>query len=120
MASLALIEAEVNSLPPPLRVGLMNAFREALKSRFGRGTPGASAENFFGGFFQAVTPSTPGDEFSVPHTFGTAPYLAIGVLPLSAGGWSTVPLTTTKAADAKRAYFSSSVANATILLYMEG
>lgn len=120
MASLALIEAEVNSMPATLRVPLMNAFREALKMRFGRGTPGARAENFSAGYFQAVTPSTPGEEFSVPHSFGTAPYLAKIVIPLSASGWSDVPLTTTRAADAKRAYFSSSVADATILLYMEG
>ena len=77
-------------------------------------------ENFGGGFMQATTPATPGTEFSIAHNFGRAPYLAIPVLPLDMVGAQLVPLTVSRAADDKRIYLSSTVANAPIVIAVEG
>lgn len=118
MASIGKIESIINGVPAALRVPLLDAFREVLKMRFGRAGNNVPAENFTGGYYETTTPSTPGEEFSIAHGFGKAPYLAQSVLQLGAG-WQQVPLTATKAPDSKRVYLSSTVADAPVTIYLE-
>ncbi len=120
MASLSGVEAELNRLPGDIRQPLRNAFTETLKRlRFGRGS-GQASENFAAGFLTGTTPSTPGDEFSLTHNFGVAPYLLIPVLPLDVVGSRLVPLTVSQAPDARRVYLTSTIAGAPITVYVEG
>ena len=67
----------------------------------------------------AVTPSTPDEEFSILHGIGTIPYNLIPCLPLDAVNARLVDLTVTRAADIKRVYLSSSVADAPITVFVE-
>ncbi len=67
----------------------------------------------------ATTPSTPFEEFSIPHGIGTTPYNLIPCLPLDGVGGRMVDLSVTRAADVQRVYLSSSVADAPITVFVE-
>lgn len=121
------MESEIKSLPSELRPVFQRIFTAILKDlRFGH--PDADLmrtlrnplENFGGGFLQATTPTTPNDAFSIPHSFGRAPYLLWPVLPLDTVNAAIVPLTVTRAADEKRIYLASSVAGANVIVAVEG
>jgi hypothetical protein len=121
MANLVAIEAALGGLPSAQKVALMNAFREIIKGmRFGRPVDGHPAENFAGGFYAAVTPSVAGEEFSIAHDFGIAPYLVVPVLDVRTVGLRTVPLAVSRVADARRVYLTSTVADAPVILFVEG
>jgi hypothetical protein len=121
MANLATIETALGTFPSAQRIALVNAFRDVVKSlRLGRPVTGTPAENFAAGFYAATTPAVPGDEFSIAHEFGGPPYLAINVLDLRTAGFKTVPLEVSRVADARRIYLKSTVANAPVVLYVEG
>jgi hypothetical protein len=123
MADLGFVSQELNALPANLRPVFLRIFQAVLKDlRMGHPTgeqPNPST-NFGAGFFDATTPSGADDEFTIAHTFGRTPYLAIPVLPLDAVGSKIVPLTVTRAADDKRIYLSSSETSAPITLFIEG
>jgi hypothetical protein len=123
MASASAIEKKLGALPVESRKIMIDVFRDFLKDiRYGHPT-GDTADpmvNMAGGFFHGTTPSTPGDEFTIPHGFGRVPYLAIPVLRLDAVGSSIVSLTVSRAADEKRIYLTSTVADTPISLAIEG
>ena len=123
MADLGRIEAELNGLPTELRPIFFRIFQGFVKDlRFGHPTFSTSdpCTNFGAGFFHTRTPTVANTVFSIPHGFGTAPYLALPVLPLDTVGASLVPLVVTQAADHRRIYLSSSEADAPCSLYVEG
>lgn len=123
MAALGAIESEIKSLPVEMRATMLRIFRSFLKDiRFGHPTGDVPDPlvNMAGGFFHGTTPSTPGVEFSIAHGFGRVPYLAVPILRLDAVGSSIVPLTVSRAADDKRLYFTSTIADAPISLSVEG
>jgi hypothetical protein len=123
VADLGYIESEIKSLPVELRATMLRIFRAFLKDiRFGHATGDVPDPlvNMAGGFFHATTPAVPGTEFTIAHGFGRVPYLAVPVLRLDAVGSSVVPLTVARAADEKRMYFTSTIADAPISLSIEG
>lgn len=123
MADLSFVETELKTLPEALRPTFLRVFRAFLKDiRFGHPTGDASDPmvNMAGGFFHGTTPHTPGDEFSIAHTFGRTPYLALPALRLDAVGSSLVSLTVSRAADDKRVYFTSTEADTPVTLVVEG
>jgi hypothetical protein len=123
MADLGFIESETKSLPQQMQATFFRIWRALVPDlRFGHPT-GDSRDpctNFGGAFLHGTTPSVAGTEFSLPHAFGRVPYLAMPVLRLDAVGSSAVPLTVSRAADAKRVYFTSTIASAPVSVYVEG
>ena len=100
---------------------LNTIFKYILKDiRFGRSESGEASTNLGGGFFTATTPSVANTEFTVPHSFGRAPYLLVPVVPLDAVNSQIVPLKITRAADASRIYLSSSSTSAVVFFFLEG
>ena len=123
MADLGVITQELNGLPAEYRATFRRIFQAILRDiRFGHptGNNPDPMTNIGGGFYHTMTPSTPGDEFTISHGFGRVPYLLIPVLPLDTVGAQLVPLTVTRAADDRRIYLSSSVADAPISVAIEG
>lgn len=88
--------------------------------RFGRAVAGDPSKNFGGGFFSGTTPSVANTEFTIAHTFGRKPYLAVQVLPLDQVGAKTVRLEVTRAADSNRVYLRSPDTDSVVFLYLEG
>jgi hypothetical protein len=123
MADLGFFESEIKSLPENIRPTMVRLFRALLKDiRFGH-PDGSSSDpmlNMGGAFLHGTTPATPGNEVSLPHKFGRAPYLAYPVLRLDAVGSSTVPLTVSRVADDKRIYLTSTIASAPFSVGVEG
>lgn len=100
---------------------LTKVFEYLLKEiRFGRAEDGDPSKNFGGGFFAGRTHATADTEFSIQHTFGRKPYLAIQVVPLDQVNSEIVPLKVTRAADSQRVYLSSSEEDVPFFLYLEG
>lgn len=123
MADLGRALQEINALPTEQRKPWTSILTDVLKNmRFGhpKGDQPDACVNFGAGFFHGTTPSTPGAEFTIAHGFGRVPYLAFPVLRLDAVGSRIVPLTVTRAADDKRVYLSSTIADAPICLVVEG
>lgn len=123
MSDLATLESFLGGLDPPVKKALTMLLRTMVPdTRFGhpKGEQPDPAKNFGGGFFAGTTAAIANTEFSIAHTFGRVPYLALPVLPLDQVGTKAVPLTVTRAADDKRVYFSSSVTDAPVTLYIEG
>ncbi len=123
MSDLGLIETEIRGLPAELRPTFLRIFRDLVKNlRFGHPSGDAPdpLTNFAGAFLTGTTHATPGSEITIEHGFGRTPYLAIPVLPLDAVGAQIVPLTVTRAADSRRIYLSSSVADANFTIAVEG
>jgi hypothetical protein len=123
MADLGLIQAEINSLPVDVRATMLRIFTTLLTDlRFGhpKGAQPDPMKNFAGGFFHATTPVTPGTEFTLPHGFGRAPYLAQPILLLDAVGSSDGVFTVSRAADDKRIYLTSTVASKAVSFLVEG
>jgi hypothetical protein len=100
---------------------LVKVFEYLLKEiRFGRAIDGDASKNFGGGFFEGRTHEDADTEFSIEHSFGRKPYLAIQVLPLDEVNAEAVPLRITRAADSQRIYLSSSAEDVPFFLYLEG
>lgn len=123
VADLALIIANINALPVDVRAPMLRIFTEVLSDlRFGhpKGAQPDPMKNFGGGFFHATTPASPGTEFTLPHGFGRAPYLATPVLLLDAVGSSDGIFAVSRAADDKRIYLTSTVASKAVSFLVEG
>lgn len=104
----------------PQRI-LKAAFKYILRDiRFGRVTTGKAATNFSGGFFSGTTPSVANQEFTIPHTFGSPPYLLLPVLPVDTVNASMVRLTVSRVADASNVYLKSPETSQTVFVYLEG
>lgn len=121
MARDTFVDTATGSLDPDLKLALKRIFTYVLNNlRFGQPVSDDRAENFQAYFYDAVTPATPGQEFSIVHNLGVAPYLLIPVLATQDVNAQLVPLTVTRAADANRVYLSSSVASTAIKVLIEG
>lgn len=123
MADLGYLNSIVNTLPQEMRKPILDIVTAIVKDiRFGhpQGEQPDPMTNIGGGFFHGTTPATPGDEFSIEHGFGRIPYLALPVLRLDAVGSSVVPVTVARAADVKRIYLTSTIANAPVSFAVEG
>ena len=122
MADVGIVETELAGMADKdTKRILKRVFEYVLTDiRLGRPEDGERAKNFPGGFYDATTPTTPGNEFIVAHDFGRPPYLLIPVLPVGVVGATLVPLTVTRAADATNIYLSSSEADAAVTVYLEG
>jgi hypothetical protein len=123
VASLGQIESELGSLPVAIRATFRRIFTILVRDlRFGHPdvTAPTPLENFGGAFVSGTTASTPGVEFSVLHGFGRVPYLVLPCAPLDTVGAQLVPLTVSRVADARRVYFTSTVASAPFTVVLEG
>lgn len=119
MASERYIESLLGSLPADFKRALIPVFSEILTNfRLGHPDDQRRAENLQAYYYRAVTPATPGQEFSIPHGLLKTPYNLVPVLPLEVG-YRLVPLTVTRAPDAARVYLSSTVASAPICILLE-
>jgi hypothetical protein len=120
MANKGYVSSILNRLPSDLKLPLTQVFDYILDNlRLGRLSHEERAENFQGYGFTVTTSTTAGEEFSFAHGFGETPYLLVPVLPLESSGAEIVPLRVSRPADTKRVYLSSTVAGATIQVYVE-
>lgn len=123
MSDLGFIEAEIKSLPETMRATMQRIFRAILRDiRFGHpsGDSRDPCLNMGAAFLHGTTPTTPGEEFSIAHSFGRTPYLAMPAVRLDSVGSSIVPVTVSRAADDKRIYLTSTIGNAPVTLIVEG
>lgn len=121
MARASHVETLMGGLPAELRRVFRAIFDYVLTGlRLGRAVADQRAENLQLYFLQGTTASTPGDEFTLPHGLGRAPYLLVPALPLDEAGGQLVPLTVSRVADAHRVYLTSTVADAPITVMIEG
>lgn len=121
MSDLGYIERELKSLPANLQPALQRIFQAIVKEgRFGHPADLEPMQNFSGHWYESETPSIAGTEFTVAHQFGRSPYLLVPVLALDVVGSRIVPLEVTRAADEKRIYLKSTIADAPILFGLEG
>lgn len=124
MADIGSIRQKLQALPKELRPVLIDVLTEILKTniRFGHPTGDTNdpCVNMGGAFLHGTTPSSPGDEFTIAHNFGRAPYWAMPGMRLDSVGSSTVPLTVSRAADERRIYLTSTIADAPVSLFVEG
>lgn len=119
MASKGYIEQLLNALGKDVRGPIVRSFQYVLDNgRFGLQTDRTRAENFQGYRFDATTPGTANEEFSIAHNLGYAPGLILPILPLEEGT-QLVPLVVTKAPDEARVYLRSSSTGAPISVYVE-
>lgn len=122
MASSSNVETMLNGIVDLVQQRILKAaFKYVLRDiRFGRVTLGKAAVNLSGGYFSGITPSVANQEFTIPHTFGSPPYLLLPVLPLDQVGASMVRLTLSRAADASNVYLKSPDVSQTVFVYLEG
>jgi hypothetical protein len=121
MANASYAKSLIRSLPDPVRRGLEPLLDYLFGNlRLGRCQAGSRAENLQLYALSGTTHGTPGEEFSMAHGLGVAPYLLLPVLPLDTVGAALVPLTVTRVADSQRVYLSSSVADAPVRVLVEG
>lgn len=116
MADIGLIESELGGVPPDLKRALVASFRYVLGNlSFGAiSTERTRATNFQAYYVSGTTPAAAHTEFSIAHGLGVVPSVLFPVVGLNHVGAQIVPLTIARAADAKRVYLTSSVANAPI------
>lgn len=122
MASLAAIESILGGIPKEQKAAILEAFREVVKNgiRFGRPGDAEPGENVSAHFYSGTTSSNSGEEFTIAHSFGRAPYLGIPILDLQRVGSEIVPLQVTRAADMHRVYLASSEVDVPIVVLVEG
>jgi hypothetical protein len=118
MASIGLIQQLLNGLSDQGdRKILQNCFEEAMKQfRLGDSDKAENAAWFATEF---TTHSVANTEFSVEHGMDSAPSRFIPSIRLDIVNSAMVPLTVSRAADGRRAYFKSSVAGATVSGHFE-
>lgn len=113
------------SMFDPPQQNALNQFAQEVQSNLLAGRPtygdnqtsrGANIRWFP---LSGTTSATPNGEFSILHGLSTIPYNLIPCLPLDGVGGMLVDLTVTRAADEKRVYLSSSVADAPITVFVE-
>lgn len=124
MADRGLVETEIQGLSQEKDKPIWKRiFNEMLKMSVGPVDASAGSRastNFRGHLYGPITtPAVAETEFSVNHRFGSTPYLVIPVLPNETDA-QIVPLTWTRAWDAKRIYLSSPTESAQIYFYLEG
>jgi hypothetical protein len=121
MASIGLIESQLNALPEGVKTPVTQAFREAVKTGYAIGLPDDTkrATNFRWFRFDTVTSSVANTEFTVHHRQGAAPLVCWPVMFLDSSGGQIVRLKITRPADAQRIYLSSPDTSASVSLLAE-
>jgi hypothetical protein len=125
MANSSYLATRLSALPVEQRVAVIAAFDYICANlKAGRANPGETQpvrqSNFQWYPLSATTPSTPDEEFIVPHGLPFTPYNLIPCLPLTTTGMSLIPLTVTRPADSRNVYLSSSVGDADVTFFVEG
>lgn len=117
MASKGFIDALINKLPSEQRTIFSQIFDEVLREfRIGDSD---KATNFAWFATEFTTASSSNTEFSVVHGMASPPSRFIPSLKLDVVNSQIVPLTVSRAADMKRAYFKSNVAGVTVSGHFE-
>lgn len=120
MANPEYVASQLGGVESGLKRALIDVFRYVLGNlRIGRPTHQARSENVQAYFLTGRTAAVAGEEFSIAHGLGTAPYLAIPVLDLQSVNAEIVPLGVPRAADGSRIYLSSSVEDAPFTILVE-
>lgn len=125
MADLGVIESELAGLSQEKDKPIWKRiFREVVKTiAFGpvdRDAGKRASVNLRGHLYGPITtPAIVNTEFTVAHEFGSVPYLMLPILPNETGA-QIVPLTWSRAWDSKRIYLKSSVAGASVFIFLEG
>jgi hypothetical protein len=114
MADISYIEAELGSVPPEYKRGLVASFRYLLANLSWARLDGGRATNAQLYYISGTTSTTANVEFSIPHGLASAPSYLVPVLPLTELGAQLVPLQVSKAPDARRVYLKSSSTGAAI------
>jgi hypothetical protein len=113
------IQTLLNTIPAEYRTQLVTAFDYVQDNgSLGPIEAGKRAGTMQIYWFAGTTAATAGDEFSIRHGLGQVPSYVIPGAPLDAVNASMVPLTVSRAADAQRAYFTSSSTGAAIYVGM--
>ncbi len=119
MANAGYVNTLLKGLPSDAGRVLTQVFDYLLPNlRFGP-PENPKSENFSAFYVSSTTPASSNTEFSIPHGMARTPYLALQVLKLNEVGAQIVPLTTSRAADAMRVYFTSPSTSAPITLLLE-
>lgn len=117
MAAPGYIDTILNALDANIRVPLTTAFQFVMRElALGDNT---KAENFSWYRISGTTHATANAEFSIAHGMDHAPSKLIPIVSLDAAGGALVPLTVTKASDARRIYLKSSSTGAAFTAYLE-
>ena len=117
MADKGYLASLLNALDAEVRKTLKLAFDHTVDTfRLG----GADkALNFSWFRFSSTTASVAGTEFSIAHGLTVIPSKLIPVLDLTVTGSQLVPLTVSRAPDARRVYLTSTSTSAAIVVYLE-
>lgn len=117
MASVGYVKTLLNKLPADLRVVFEPIVDEMMSlNRIGDSD---KAQNFAWFATEFTTHAIANTEFTVEHGLAAAPSRFIPSVKLDTVNSQLVPLVVSRAADAKRAYFKSSVAGATVSGHFE-
>ena len=110
MANRGYVQSLINSLPDQYRVTFQAIFDEVMRqNRIGDSD---KATNFAWFAVESTTHATANTEFSVPHGMASIPSRFIPSIRLDVVGAQLVPLKVSRAADVRRAYFTSSSTSA--------
>lgn len=110
MASRGYVQTLINRLPADQRVVMEAIFDEVMRqNRIGDSD---KAQNFAWFATESTTHATANTEFSVLHGMESPPTRFIPSLRVDVAGSQMVPLTVSRIADARRAYFKSSSTSA--------
>ena len=118
MASAGYVKSLINGIESSLLARLEKAFDHILAT-YRLGTD-RKAANFSWFRIESTTATTANEEFSVEHGLETTPTHLIPVLDLGVVGAQLVPLTNSRAPDARRVYLKSSSTGAVFTAYVEG
>lgn len=117
MASKGYVDSLINQLPADQRVIFSQIFDEVMRqARIGDSD---KAQNFAWFQVESTTHANANTEFSVVHGMESAPSRFIPSLRLDVAGSQLVPLTVSRVADNKRAYFKSSSTGAVFVGHFE-
>lgn len=117
MASKAYVESFINALPADIRYPIRSALWY-LMDNWRLGTA-ARAENAQLYRVSSTTHATANTEFTVAHGLSAAPALVVQILDLSQVNSQMVPLTVSRAPDAKYLYLKSSSTSAPFTMMVE-
>jgi len=110
MANRGYVQSLLNNLPEQYRTTFQAIFDEVMRQyRIGDSD---KATNFAWFAVESTTHATANTEFSVVHGMASVPSRFIPSIRLDVVGAQIVPLKVSRAADAKRAYFTSSSTSA--------
>ena len=117
MASKGYVQSLLNTLPPDIKNVLIPAFDYLAENwRLGDADRASNAQLYK---INSTTATVAGTAFSIVHGLGAAPSKLIPVLDLNAVGSQLVPLTVSRAPDARRVYLTSTSTNAVFQCYVE-